>query len=69
MMIYITSIDFNYDKGLDKGFSDVSLTFQTVGFPYTISGRMTITKEDYLANTEIDKLRQFVKNRVISDLS
>lgn len=68
MMIYITNINFNYDDGLEEGFQNVSLIFQTTGFPYTISGRMTVSKEQYLGASGIEELRALVKNRIISDL-
>lgn len=68
MMIYITSINFNYDNGVEEGFNDVALYFQTVGFPYSISGKMTVTKQQYIETTSIDELRALVKNRIVSDL-
>jgi len=69
MMVYITSINFNYDDGFEHGFNGVSLNFQTVGQPYSISGRIVISKDDYMATTGIDELRQKVKEKIIADLS
>lgn len=69
MQIYITSINFNYDNGVEEGFSNVSLHFQTSGFPYSINGNMTVTKEQYLGTSNVDEIRQLVKNRIVSDLS
>lgn len=68
MMIYITNINFNYDGDITEGFRDVSLHFQTAGYPYSINGEMTITKEQYLGTNNITELRDLAKNRIISDL-
>lgn len=69
MMVYITSINFNYDEGFEHGFNNVSLNFQTVGQPYSISGKIVISKEDYMNATGIEELRQKVKEKIIADLS
>lgn len=69
MMVYITNINFNYDEGFEHGFQNVSLNFQTVGQPYGISGKVVISKADYMATTGIDELRQKVKDKIIADLS
>ena len=68
-MVYITSINFNYDDGFEHGFNGVSLNFQTTGQSYNISGKVVISKEDYMATTGIDELRQKVKGKIIADLS
>lgn len=69
MMVYITSINFNYESGFEEGFGNVALNFQTVGQPYNISGKIVISKADYMAATGIDELRQKVKDKIIADLS
>ena len=68
MQIYITSINFNYDDGIEEGFKNVSLHFQTSGFPYSINGKMTVTKEQYMTATNVNEVRQLVKDRIIADL-
>ena len=68
MQIYVSSINFNYDEGVDEGFKNVTLHFQTSGFPYSINGNMTVTKEQYLGTSNVDEIRQLVKNRIVSDL-
>ena len=69
MIVYITSINFNYDEGFDGGFHNVSINFQTQNKDYNINGRIVISKEDYMNATGIEELRQKVKEKIIADLS
>lgn len=68
MMIYITSINFNYDD-YAEGFVDVTFNFTSTGKTYTISGALTISKAEYMGNAQdINSLRQLVKNKIAEDL-
>lgn len=69
MMVYITNISFNYDDGFEQGFNNVTLNFQTTGQSYNISGRIVISKADYLATSSIDELRDIVKAKIVEDLT
>lgn len=70
MTIYITSINFDYDEGYSEGFQGVKLNFTTNSGEYTISGKITISRQDYLDNSsDINELRDLVKNKIIADLS
>lgn len=69
MMVYITSINFNYEQGFENGFDNVNLNFQTVGQPYDITGKIVMSKADYMEASDINQLRQKVKDQIIADLS
>lgn len=69
MTIYITDIKLDYTEGYSEGFQSVKLNFTTNGGEYTISGKITISRQDYLDNQgDINTLRDLVKNRIVADL-
>lgn len=68
MMIYITSINFNYDD-YESGFNSVTFNFTSAGATYSVSGSITVSKAEYMGNSgDINSLRQLVKDKIAGDL-
>ncbi|GIN93301.1 hypothetical protein J22TS1_43520 [Siminovitchia terrae] len=69
MKITITGINFNYENGFDKEFTSVDLNFITSGAQYSLSGPVTVSKEDYqAASISNEQLRSLIKQTIVNDL-
>lgn len=68
MRLNITGINFNYDNGYENEYTSVDLSFVTSGATYSLSGPVTVTKEEYQAASGNDGLKELIKNTIIADL-
>lgn len=69
MRMTITGINFNYENGFENEYTSVDLNFITSGATYSISGPITVSKEDYQASSaNNDELRALIKGKIVEDL-
>lgn len=69
MRMTITGINFNYDNGFEQEYTSVNLSFVTSGSTYSISGPVTVSKEDYqAASGSNEQIKGLIKQTIINDL-
>ncbi len=50
--LVITGINFKYDDGHDKRYTHVDINFISQGTPFSLSGKVTVNRNEYDANSE-----------------
>ncbi len=69
MRMTITGINFNYENGFENEYTSIDLNFITSGGTYSISGPITVSKEDYQQSSgSNEQLRALIKQQIINDL-
>ncbi|NEY20495.1 hypothetical protein G4D61_11060 [Bacillus ginsengihumi] len=49
MKITLTGINFNYSNGYNNDYTGVNLNFNSSGATFSLSGYVTVTKDEYTA--------------------